>query len=64
MLYCPILTDPYIFEIDTTGEDPLFIITSPLHLLDDPYTESRFILFTFEAGDHGYIRGGKKSWVD
>jgi len=64
MLYCPLTNDPYIFEIDTTNEEPVFTIKSPLHILEEPYTESRFGVFTFEAGDHGYIRGTQKSWAE
>ena len=64
MLYCPLTNDPYIFEVDTTNEEPVFTIKSPLHKLVEPYTESRFGVFTFEAGDHGYIRGTQKSWAE
>ena len=64
LLYCPITNDPYIFEVDTTGEDPIFTVTSPLYILEEPYTESRFGVFTFEAGDHGYIQGNQKSWAE
>ena len=64
MLRCPLTNDPYIFEIDTTGEEDVFTVTSPLHLLDEPYTESRFGVFTFEAGDHGFIKGTQKSWSE
>jgi hypothetical protein len=39
-------------------------VTSPLHVLEEPYTESRFGVFTFEAGDHGYIKGTQKSWAE
>ena len=64
LLYCPLTNDPYIFEVDTTGEDPVFTVTSPLYILEEPYTESRFGVFTFEAGDHGYIQGTQKSWAE
>ena len=63
-LYCPLTKDPYIFEIDTTGEESIFIVTSPLHILEEPYKESRFGIFTFEAGDHGYIKSSQKSWTE
>ena len=42
--------EKYIFEIDTTGDEDIFTVTSPLHLLEEPYTESRFGVFTFEDG--------------
>ena len=64
MLNCPLTKNPYIFEIDTTDEEAVFSVISPLHVLKDPYTESRFGVFTFEAGDHGYIKGTQKSWAE
>jgi len=64
MLYCPLTNDPYIFSVDTTNEEAVFTVTSPLHILEDPYTESRFGVFTFEAGDHGYIQDSQKSWAE
>ena len=64
MLKCPLTNEPYIFEIDTTGDEDVFTVTSPLHLLEEPYTESRFGVFTFEAGDHGFIKGTQKSWAE
>jgi len=64
ILYCPLTNDLYIFEVDTTSEDPVFTVTSPLHILEEPYTEPRFGVFTFEAGDHGYIKGSQKSWAE
>lgn len=64
MLKCPLTNDFYIFEIDTTGDEDVFTVTSPLHLLEYPYIESRFGVFTFEAGDHGFIKGTQKSWAE
>ena len=32
ILYCPLTNDPYIFEVDTSGEDPVFTVISPLIL--------------------------------
>ena len=52
------------FHFDTTDGEPEFMVTSPLHLLEEPYIESRFGVFTFEAGDHGYIRDSQKSWAE
>ena len=63
-LKCPITNEPYIFEIDSTSDELNFQITSPLHLLGTPYEESRYLVFKFEAGDHGFIRGGQKSWAE
>jgi hypothetical protein len=64
MLYCPLTNDPYIFTVDTANEEAIFSVTSPLHILEEPYIESRFGVFTFEAGDHGYIRDSQKSWAE
>ena len=64
MLYCPLTNNPFIFEIDSTDEEVVFSVISPLHVLEEPYTESRFGVFTFEAGDHGYIKGTQKSWAE
>ena len=64
MLYCPLTNDPYIFTVDSTNDEAVFTVTSPLHILEEPYTESRFGVFIFEAGDHGYIRDSQKSWAE
>jgi len=63
-LSCPVTGESYVFEIDTTGDDSVFKVTSPLHLLKEPYEEARFGIFTFEAGDHGFIHDGQKSWAE
>ena len=63
-LTCPITQQSYIFEIDSTDDEVVFQVTSPLHIMDKPYTEPRFGIFRFEAGDHGYIRDGQKSWAE
>ncbi len=64
LLTCPITKKAYIFEIDSTDSEAIFQVTSPLHILDKPYSESRFGVFTFEAGDHGFIRDGQTSWAE
>ena len=64
LLICPVTMEPYIFEIDSTDDEAIFRVTSPLHILEKPYKESRFGIFTFKAGDHGYISGGQKSWAE
>ena len=64
MLKCPLTNDQYIFDIDKESEEHIFTVTSPLHILEEPYTEPRFGVFRFEAGDHGYIKGGQKSWAE
>lgn len=63
-LVCPLTGTKYVLEIDSTKQgDPLFLVKSPIHLLEESYNESRFGLFKFESGKHGYIQGGIKSWA-
>ena len=64
MLFSPLTNKPFIFEIDTSSDESIFLVKSPLNILNEPYTESRFGIFTFEAGDHGYIKGSQKSWAE
>ena len=64
LLNCPVTQKPYIFEIDSTDDEVIFQVTSPLYILEEPYTESRFAVFRFKAGNHGYIRGGQTSWAE
>ena len=63
-LYCPVTNDPYVFEIDSLDGESIFKVTSPLYLLEEPYEESRYVVFNFEAGSHGFISGGQKSWAE
>ena len=59
-LYCPISREKYIFEIDSTDLSSLiFSIRTPL---PSDYTERRFLIFSFESGDHGRIIDGNTSW--
>ena len=64
LLFCPVTNEPYIFEIDSVDDETVFEVISPLHLLNKPYKESRFLFFKFQAGNHGYIRGGQTSWAN
>ena len=60
-LYCPISKEKYLFEIDTMDlENPVFSIRTPL---SKDYKERRFIIFSFESGDHGKIVDGNPSWA-
>ena len=60
-LYCPITNEKFFFDIDESDvENPIFIVSSPL---PDDYTESRFMVFQFEAGRHGSIKGGVTTWA-
>ena len=61
LLYCPISKKEYIFEIDSTNKENLiFSVTTPLA---KDYKERRFVIFSFESGDHGQIIGGNTSWA-
>ena len=64
MLYCPLTNSPYVFQMDSIKDEMVFTVTSPLYLLEKPYTKRRFGVFTFEAGGHGYIKGMQKSWAE
>ena len=64
MLRCPLTKKKYILEIDSTSEESVFIVTSPVHILEEPYKEPRYLIFSFEAGDHGYIQANQKSWAE
>lgn len=60
-LYCPITNEKFFFEIDELDpENPVFIVSSPV---PDDYTEPRFLVFQFEAGRHGSIKGGVTTWA-
>ena len=60
LLYCPISKEKYIFEIDSTDlENLIFSVKTPL---SKDYKERRFIIFSFESGDHGRIIDGNTSW--
>ena len=60
LLYCPISKNKYIFAIDSTdANNRIFSVSTPL---PENYKERRFIIFSFESGDHGRIIDGITSW--
>ena len=60
-LYCPLTNEKFYFDIDKSdSENPIFTVLSPV---PDDYTEPRFLVFQFEAGRHGSIKGGVTSWA-
>ena len=60
-LYCPITNEKFFFDIDESDpENPIFTVSSPV---PDDYIEPRFLVFQFEAGRHGSIKGGVTTWA-
>ena len=55
--FCPLTNEPYKSEISEDGS--VLTISSPI---DIPITERYYLLFTFKAENHGFIRDGRKSW--
>lgn len=55
--FCPLTNEPYKSEISKDGS--VFTISSPI---DIPIIERYYLLFTFKAENHGFIRDGRKSW--
>lgn len=57
LLLCPVTMNPFIISFDSTESE--LTIASPIM---GEYLESRYILFKFEAKDHGKIVGGDPIW--
>ena len=55
--FCPLTNEPYKLEISEDGS--VLTISSPI---ETPIIERYYILFTFEAENHGFIKAGRKSW--
>ena len=55
--FCPLTNEPYKLEISEDGST--LTISSPIEI---PIIERYYILFTFKAENHGFIKGGRKSW--
>ncbi|MBC8213254.1 MAG: hypothetical protein ISR90_04810 [Candidatus Marinimicrobia bacterium] len=61
-LLCPLIGEPYLLEIDSSdSENTIFSVKSPV---PEDYTEPRYGIFKFEAGWHGEIIDGRKSWAE
>jgi len=61
LYYCPLteyteqkVDKPFIIDIN----DNNLSVSSPIELIK----EDRYLLFSFKAVSHGYIKGGRKSW--
>ena len=62
-LNCPLTGKPYLLElIETENNDKNFTVTSPVDRKND--SESRYIFFKYDPGDHGYIKSGITSWAE
>ena len=55
--FCPLTNEPYKSEI--SGDGSALTISSPIEI---PIIERYYVLFTFKAENHGFIKDGKKSW--
>ena len=62
LLYCPLMVGPQKYIFDINNDDPEDIIFSVKSPVPDDYKEPRYLFFSFEAGRHGSITGGRKSW--
>ncbi|MEE8335414.1 MAG: hypothetical protein V3S48_03145 [Candidatus Neomarinimicrobiota bacterium] len=57
MFFCPVTDQAY--EILIKNDGGIVRVESPI---DDPVVESKYIIFSFKANNHGYIDDGSKSW--
>ena len=55
--YCPLTNEPYIIDISDDGST--LTISSPINV---PIIKRHYFLFAFKAINHGFIKGGRKSW--
>tara|TARA_B100001248_G_scaffold260870_1_gene250303 strand:+ start:1237 stop:1977 length:741 start_codon:yes stop_codon:yes gene_type:complete len=55
--FCPLTNKPYNSEISEDGSS--LTISSPIEI---PIIERYYVLFTFKAENHGFIKDGRKSW--
>ena len=55
--FCPLTNEPYKSEI--SGDGSALTISSPIEI---PIIERYYVLFTFKAENHGFIKDGRKSW--
>ena len=57
MIICPVTSDPYLISIKDNGN--AMRIDSPI---EETVVRRRFALFSFKAGNHGFINDGSRSW--
>ena len=56
---CPLSGDEYLINID--NENKKFKVKSPISK-ENPYKDSRFIIFSLKSSGHGEINDGNLSW--
>jgi len=62
-LNCPLTGKPYLLElIETEDNEKNFSVTSPVDRKND--SESRYIFFKYDPGNHGNIKSGITSWAE
>ncbi|MDP7512720.1 MAG: hypothetical protein QF587_03100 [Candidatus Marinimicrobia bacterium] len=57
MLHCPLTNE--LYKIDVADDKNSVRVASPI---TDLYKESRYLIFSFKAHNHGYINDGIRSW--
>lgn len=57
MYFCPVTNKSY--EITVKNEGKVVRVDSPI---EEPVVESRYLVFSFKAENHGYIDDDNKSW--
>ena len=55
--FCPLTNKSYVISISEDGST--FTVSIPI---ESPIIERYYFLFTFKADNHGFIKGGRKSW--
>ena len=55
--FCPLTNEPFNSEISEDGSS--LTISCPIEI---PIIKKYYILFTFKAENHGFIKDGRKSW--
>ncbi len=57
MYFCPVSDQSYLISIKE--EDNIVRVDSPIEV---PVVEPRYLVFSFEAENHGFINDGSRSW--
>ena len=57
MLHCPLTHE--LYKITIADNQSSVRVASPITEL---YKENRYLIFSFKANNHGYIKDGLRSW--